>query len=100
MIKYSCDSNDETNFPYKVLLTNTQALKICKVFVNDWSANIKFSKTHLSKTAKLGGLLRCYFNFLNDSFETTSDDINKVQNLIKKVLDDKINMTVNLLKEF
>ena len=24
------DSNDENNFPYKLLLTNTQVLKLCK----------------------------------------------------------------------
>ena len=27
------DSNGETNFPYKLLLTNTQLSRICKVFV-------------------------------------------------------------------
>ena len=26
------DSNDENNFPYKLLLTNTQVLKLCKAF--------------------------------------------------------------------
>ena len=41
-------SNDETNFPHK-LLTNTQVSKICKAFANVSSANIKFSKTQLSK---------------------------------------------------
>ena len=24
------DSNDKTNFPYKLLLTNTQILRLCK----------------------------------------------------------------------
>ena len=47
-------SNDETNFPHKLLLTNTQVLKIRKVFVNGSSANTKFSKTQLSKIVKLG----------------------------------------------
>ena len=42
-------SNDETNFPYKLLLTNTQVSKIRKGFANGSSANIKFSKTQLSK---------------------------------------------------
>ena len=41
--------NDETNFPYKLLLTDTQVSKICKAFANGSSANIKFSKTQLSK---------------------------------------------------
>ena len=39
---------DEVNFPHK-LLTDTQVLKICKTFANSLSANIKFSKTQLSK---------------------------------------------------
>ena len=39
------NSNDETNFPHKLLLTNTQVSKIRKVFANGSSANIKVSKT-------------------------------------------------------
>ena len=39
------NSNDETNFPHKLLLTDTQVSKICKAFANGLSANIKFSKT-------------------------------------------------------
>ena len=42
------DSNDANNFPHKLLLT-TQVSKIRKAFANGWSANIKFSKTHLAK---------------------------------------------------
>ena len=42
-------SNDETNFPHKLLLTNIQVSKIRKAFANGSSANITFSKTHLSK---------------------------------------------------
>ena len=51
------ESSDETNFPYKLLLTNTQVSKICKAFANGLSANVKFSKTHLSKIIQLGGFL-------------------------------------------
>ena len=43
------NSNDETNFPHKILLTGAQISKICKAFPNGSSANIKFSKTQLSK---------------------------------------------------
>ena len=49
--------NDETNFPHKLLLTDTQVSKIRKAFENGPSANIKFSKTHLSKMLQSGGLL-------------------------------------------
>ena len=43
------DSNDENNFPHKLLLTNTQVLKLCKAFANNSSANTKLSKTQLHK---------------------------------------------------
>ena len=46
-------SNDKTNFPHKLLLTNTQVSKIHKVFTNGSSANIKFSKTQLSEIVQL-----------------------------------------------
>ena len=39
------DSNDENNFPYKLLLTNTQVSKLHEAFANNSSANIKLSKT-------------------------------------------------------
>ena len=38
------DSNDENNFPHKLLLTNTQVSKLRKTFANDSSVNIKLSK--------------------------------------------------------
>ena len=47
------DSNDEINFPHKLLLNNTQVSKICKALANDSSSNIKFSKPQLSKMVQL-----------------------------------------------
>ena len=38
------NSNDETSFPSKLLLTDIQVWKICKAFANSSSADIKFSK--------------------------------------------------------
>ena len=35
------DSNEENNFPHKLLLTNTQVSKLCKAFANNALANIK-----------------------------------------------------------
>ena len=49
-------SNDETNFPHELLLTDTQVSKIRKAFANGSSADIKFSKTQLSKTIQSGGI--------------------------------------------
>ena len=43
------DSDDETNFPHKLLLTNRQVGNFCKAFANNSSTDIKLSKTQLSK---------------------------------------------------
>ena len=51
------DSNDENIFPHKLLLTNTQVLKLCKPFGNNSSANVKLSKTQLHKVEQSGGFL-------------------------------------------
>ena len=51
------ESNDKTNFPHEVLLTDRQISSIRKVFSNNSSANIKFSKTQLSKMIQSGGFL-------------------------------------------
>ena len=52
------NSDDETNFPHKLLLTNRQVLKLRKAFNNHTSTDIKLSKTQLTKMQK-GGFLRC-----------------------------------------
>ena len=43
------NSDDETNFPDKLLLTNRQVANLCGAFVKHASTNIKLSKTQLSK---------------------------------------------------
>ena len=59
-------SNDENSFPCKLILTNTQFLKILKAFANDSSANIKLSKTQFSKIRHLGGFTISFLSqFLN-----------------------------------
>ena len=50
-------SNDEINFPHKLLLTNTQVSKLRKAFSNGSSANIKLLKTQLHKLWQSGGFL-------------------------------------------
>ena len=49
--------NNETNFPHKLLLTNRQVSNLCKAFANYLSADIRLSKTHLSKMIQSGRLL-------------------------------------------
>ena len=46
-------SEDETNFPHKLLLTNRQVATLRKAFVNHTSTDIKLSKTQLSKMIHL-----------------------------------------------
>ena len=43
------ESNDKPYFPHELLLTDKQVSSIRKAFANNSSANIKFSKTQLSK---------------------------------------------------
>ena len=51
------NSNDNTNFPHDLLLTNRQVANIRKAFANHSSTDIKLSKTHLSKMIQSGGFL-------------------------------------------
>ena len=52
------DSNDNTNFPHELLLTNRQVANIRKAFAKNTSTDIKLSKTQLSKIIQSGGFLR------------------------------------------
>ena len=49
------NSNDNTNFPHELLLTNRQVENIRKAFANHSSTDIKLSKTQLSKMIQSGG---------------------------------------------
>ena len=51
------DSNDRTNFPHELLLTERQVSSIRKAFSNNSSGDIKCSKTQLSKMIQSGGFL-------------------------------------------
>ena len=47
--------DNETNFPYKLLLTNRQVASLSKSFAIHSSADIKLSKTQLSKMIQSRG---------------------------------------------
>ena len=51
------NSNDETNFSHKLLLTNTQVANLRKAFANNSLTDIKVSKTQLSKMIQSGWFL-------------------------------------------
>ena len=50
------NSDNEVNFPHKLLLTNRQVANIRKAFANHVSTDIKFSKAQLTKMKKVGFL--------------------------------------------
>ena len=51
------NSDDETNFPHKLLLTNRQVASFRKAFAKKSSTDITLSKTQLSKVTQSGGFL-------------------------------------------
>ena len=78
------NSNDETNFPHKLLLTNRQVANIPKGFPNYSSTDIKLSKTQLSKMIHSGG----FFGRLLGPLLKTGITVmkNVIQPLAKSVL--------------
>ena len=52
------NSDDETDFSHKLLLTNKQDANLRKAFANNSPVNIMLSKTQLSKMIQLRGFLR------------------------------------------
>ena len=51
------DCNDETGFPRKLFLTNTQVSSLRKAFASGLSSNIKLSKSELCNIGQSGGFL-------------------------------------------
>ena len=51
------NSDDETNFPPKLVLTNIQVTNLCQGFANYLSTDIKLSKSQLYKIVQSGGFL-------------------------------------------
>ena len=51
------NTNDNTNFPNELLLTNRQVANIHKAFAKNTSIDIKLSKTQLSKMIQSEGFL-------------------------------------------
>ena len=51
------NSDDETNFPHKLLLTNRQVSDLRKAFANHVSTDVILSKTQFSKIIQSGEFL-------------------------------------------
>ena len=86
------NSNDKTNFPHELLLTDTEVSKIHKVFENGSSANINFSKTQLPKIVQSGGVLRNIHVFGNMLSSKAIKETDIVRNLEKKRQKDRFNI--------
>ena len=56
-LSWSMAGDDEIKSPHKLLLTNRQVANLRKTFANYLSADIKLSKTQLSKIVQSGGFL-------------------------------------------
>ena len=76
--------NNETNFPHELLLTDRQVSSLRKSFANNSSADIKLSKTQLSKMIQTGGFLsRLLVPFLKTGLPLIT---NVIKPLAKSVL--------------
>ena len=62
------DFNDENNFTCKLLLTNTQVLRLCQAFANNSLTNMKLSKTQLHKIGQSGRFLGRFFSIITKNF--------------------------------
>ena len=71
------NSDDETNFPHKLLLTNRQITNLRKAFANYLSADIKLSKTQISKISQCGWVFRETFRSI------TKNRLSLLKSLIK-----------------
>ena len=94
------NSNDETDFPRKILLTDTQVSKIHKAFANGSSTNIKFLKTQLSKMIESGCTYKSYNYMEPINLSRIVDKIaNNAENLFnRKVSFNNITKTVKTSK--
>ena len=81
MVRYS---NNQINFPYKLLLTDTQVWKIRKAFANGLSTNITFSKTQLPKIVQLWGFLFGSPNIFGSPIKKIISSVNSIKNSFGK----------------
>ena len=71
------NSNYETNFLHKLLLTDTQVSRIRKAFANGSSSNIKFSKTQFSKIIQSRRGFVPFFYFLSNPIKEINETLIK-----------------------
>ena len=91
------NSNDGTNFPHKLLLTNAQDQKLRKAFAASSSANVKLSKAQFSKIRQSGGFPGRIFESL--LFKTGLPLIQNVLQLLAKSILVPLRLTVASIKK-
>ena len=64
LLNMTSNSNNEIDFPCKLLLTNRQVTNLHKAFPNKLPIDVKLSKTKLSKMIQSGGILGRLFGSL------------------------------------
>ena len=83
------NSDDEINFPRKLLLTNGQVINLCKAFANYLSTDIKLSETLLSKMIQSGGFLGRRLGRFGHSTALiiSNDEIKDILEIVKSLED-------------
>ena len=66
------NSDDEANFPHRLLLTNRQILSLRKAFNNHTSTDIKLSKAQLTKIQKYKAIKYIKYLFNEDKNKKTN----------------------------
>ena len=101
------DSNDENDFLYKLLLTNTKVSKLRKAFANGSSAKIKLLKIQLDEIGQSRGFLGINYliapikgllsvlKFIDNEFKNVLKNKNKISGTIKTV-----DSTIKDIKKF
>ena len=82
LLNFVGSSYDETSSPYKLLLTDTQVLKIHKTL----PANIKFSKTQLNdRMIQSGGILPVDWSYTTSNVSSRKRSIRKAISLAPRI---------------
>ena len=58
------NTNEASDFPHTLLLTDRKIENVCKIFTNHSSADVKLSKTQISKITHSGGFVGKFLELL------------------------------------
>ena len=81
-------SNDENNFPQKLLSTNAQVSYLCKTFESNSSGKIRYSQLH--KIAQSGGFLGRNLGLL------LKNELSLIENVLKPLVKSVLSVETNV----